>query len=233
MAYDTTCPSCSHGYTIQEAGDQAKLEARIKAKGDEAKRLAAELERTKRDAGDVGAIRAERDQLRSTIETMKSEAQVSTAYRNAGIPDDDGIRDGFRAIYQSQMADVGEGERTPFSEWLASDAAKNHVLLSPHYSDPGGHAETKGTESGQAGESGQGSEGVEVITRRAPRHLPNTEAGTVNPGTAKHQPKTPEELRAYLRSPEFKSLPREKRREIKTELRGQVGLPPSTLHQDE
>ncbi len=215
MAYQTSCPSCSHAFDVEGAGDQAKFQQRLKAKGDEAKALADKIRALEEGASTLDALRSERDALRSELEGVRSAAEIGAAFASAGVADDEAIRSSFQAIYQSQMADVAEDERTPYSEWIGSEAARGHVLLSSCYAPQG---EQPPAEQPPAGQPPAGN------APRVPRSIPNTEAGTLTPSTAPAKPPTVEEVRAYFRSPAYRALPPEQRKAEQARLQSEMSV---------
>lgn len=214
MPYKTTCPSCDHGFDVEGAGDQAKFQERLAAKNAEAKSLAAEIGKMRTAAEEATSLRTERDALRSEIEGIRSSAAIGEAFASAGVADDEAVRASFRVIYDSAVAGLEGDDRPDYADWIGSDEARGHVLLAPCYTaaqEPGNDtpAENNGAES-----------------RRVPRSLPNTDASSATPPIAPTPKRTPEEVQAYFRSPEYRSLPKERRTEIRSQMATDVGLSP-------
>ena len=195
------CPNCDTvhdkvpGYVSQE-----KLQERINAKTEEINTLTARVKALESDAADLPAIRAERDRLTGELAALQEAGTISEAFRAQGIAEDENLRGSFRTIYNSAMAGVAEDERTSFVDWLASDAAKGHVLLKAHYGDP--------------------SAPPAPVDPNAPKPAPkapvvNTSAGVVEPPAAATTKITPGDLGAVFESAAYKALPHEKRKALR------------------
>lgn len=201
------CPNCEtvhekvEGYVSQDV-----LTSRLSAKSAENKALTDEVKRLRTDAGDVAAIRAERDRLKAEIEEVQTQAQVAEAFGTANV--DPAAREGFRAIYDSQMAGKGEGDRVAYHEWIGSDEARNHVLLAPHYKGEGDTTPAATT---------QPTDGTPPTPR--PR-TSGTDTGSPAPTTG--APITPDALGAYFQSDAFRAMELDKQREVTQSLMEQA-----------
>lgn len=198
-----TCPNCDSthekvpGYVAQEEHTR-----RLNSKTEEIRALTSRVAELDALASDARAIRAERDRLAGELDSVREAGRIADAFASQGIADDPDLRDSFRAIYSSHIADLADDERPTFGDWLGSDAAREHVLLRPHYAAP----------PDDAGPAGDATENPPARTR-----IPNTDRHASDAPTTRPAPITPADLVSVFESSAYKGLPYSERTRLRAQ----------------
>lgn len=209
------CAHCSQEHDVPGVVSRESLTTQVAAKQAEIDLLTKQIT----DYGDVAALRRDLEAARSELDQVKTQGQVDAAFRSSGVPEDAAVRAGFRAIYDSQMAGLEADKRTPYHEWLGSEAAQAHPLLRPHYQGQQGHGQ--GQPPGATGATG--ATGAPP-GRMAGQGQPQGDNGAAPPPVQGGGLKTAEDVARYLQSPEYRALPLDQQRARRQELQSQHGL---------
>lgn len=201
------CPHCSKA--VENAVSAETHKEALKAKSDEIKLLNESVKEAKAKLADLDTITADLAKYRKEVQKREAEAERATAFKAAGIPDSEPVRQGFAALYASSIAGAEEGKAPTFADWLDSEDAKSHPLLSGHY----GNAESKASASREAVTTTQ------TTNKAAPAKggLVNVSKGVIS-GTSERSIKSPEELRSFFNSPEYRAMKPEQQKQIAAEL---------------
>lgn len=206
-----SCPHCSE--PIKDAVSQTTHRERLAAKDSTIAEITAQRDEATVQATSAAARIAKAEQV-----------AVSAAYTMAGVADDAVIRRGFEIFHREATSALPEGERPTLAEWITSEAARSHPMLSTHYAE----ASPSGTPSGSEEEASPTTAAPPAAPAQgvtpAPSGPPSGDEGAVSP-PAKAERLTPEALRDYLRSDAYRALPAEKQREEFARLKGEVGVP--------
>lgn len=219
------CPHCTKA--IEGAMSQATHVERLSAKDSEIATLKGE-----RDTATQRAMSAA-----SQMERLEAVA-LSAAFSAAGVPDDPTIRHGFKLFHQAAMEGKPDGERTTLAEWVTTDAARQHPMLTSHYGKPTetpapadpATQEAEALRPPQAAPAQppqaappQAAPPTQPASTPTPKPPPNGETGATDPPT-KTEEMTPERLSAYLRSDQYRALPAAKQKEEFDRLKSQMGM---------
>lgn len=202
------CPHCSESIeSLPGYVAQAKLEERLAAQRDakdgEISALKSALSTAQSQAAGFDAIVSERDALQAEIGKRDKRSTRLEAMAAAGLNSE--LLEHVELLHTSATA--GQSEPADFSAWLDGDG-KTHPLLSAHF--------------------GQASAPPVANNGRPDLNVPNANPAITN-NTANPAPPggkmTPNDVRAYLSSPEYKGLnaadQRAKLSELKTAIHGQ------------
>jgi hypothetical protein len=201
------CPHCSKA--VENAVSAETHKEALKAKSDEVKELKTALGDSKAKLADLDTITADLAKYRKEVQKRDAEAERATAFKTAGIPDSEPVRQGFAALYASSIAGAEEGKAPTFADWLDSEDAKSHPLLSGHY----GNAESKASASREVA-------GVAATTTKATAAkggLVNVSKGVIS-GTSERGIKSPAELREFFNSPQYRAMKPAEQKQIAAEL---------------
>lgn len=194
------CPHCSKelpGYTTQEA-----LEARVAQKGRDLER---EIEPLRAKASGYDALKIEHDALGKKLAERESQIELRDVLGARGVTDPKVMRS-ISAIYGAETADLAEDKRPKLGDWLDADG-KSHPVISGVLKPP-----------------------PAPVAPAASTPAAPAPTGTVNPGGAGAAPPnsapsskmTPADVQKYLRSPEYRALPRAEQAKKLGELQAQV-----------
>lgn len=204
MAFN--CPHCS--VAIDGAMTKEAHLERLKAKDEENKAVKAQLSEAQGKVSSAEAIKAEHAQYKAELAKRDQQAERATAFQSVQIPD--AVRSGFEIVYASEMA--GVDAPVPFAEWLTKEETKSNPMLSVHYGKPTTATTTTQTTTAATVTTPK--------TKPAMGGLTNTDANAGDP-PVKPGIQTPQELQDYLRSPAYRSLPKDQREQTLATLKAQ------------
>jgi hypothetical protein len=191
------CPHCSEG--IDNAVSTETLNKRLQSKTQQIEDKAQEIEMLKKSVSDTQDQVSEYSELKSKYQQLLGDYERESQSRflaQRGVSDQRAA-DAFRVIYKSET--TGQEEAPTFEGWLEEHAV-NHPLLSPYLT-----TEKKAEEQPK------------------PKPLPNPNSNVVAEPEQRAPKVSSLQIKEYLMSREYRSLPLDKRREKLEELKKDVG----------
>lgn len=214
------CPHCKAdlgtGYTTEET---------VKARVAELTTKITELTPLAEKGRQLDGVQAQLGKTSSALERFKHLA-------GRGITSDSKVR-GLSRGYDDYLA---EGGKEGFGDWLQNTASKDE-FYAPHFAGSSGtggigtsSGETKSTGTGGGGQGSESSKGTGGAgggeTKADTKGIPSTGNGT-GPGASAGATKTPQQIREYFRSPEYRALPPDKQKEKRIEMETAAKRPAS------
>jgi hypothetical protein len=204
----TNCPHCKgdiQNVISDRISDRLKrAEERTRSTLDA---KAKEIELLEKRVAEMSTSSGRAGELESLVGDLRGQLEQRTrgdALREHGIPSD-ALGD-IVAIYESRQAGKPEAERATFGDFLAEGGeGRSMVLLSSYFAAPADAAPAPAAP-------------VAPVVRPT---LPNANAGAAS-AAPKARPMSVADVRAYLSSPRYKSLPIADRRAKLAELKEQV-----------
>jgi hypothetical protein len=206
------CPHCSE--PIEGAMSQESHRERLKAKDDENKSLVTELKEAQKKSKQYDSVVKERDDYKAEVDKRDAAVERSSAFNDAGI--DPKYQAGFEALYASAVASAEDGKAPSFKDWLNSEEAKTHPLLSDRYGQKSESAADPKTEV-----KPQPKTQTKTPVTPGKTGLTNTDKGATTPPSG-GAIDTPDKLRDYLNSPEYRAMSREEQKKEIAGIQAQI-----------
>lgn len=208
------CPHCSENVEDAYSKDETQrmIRERVSSKDEEIKTVKAERDEATRKVltADQRIERAER-------------VAVNAAFQSAGVADDATIRRGFELFYNEATGGKEDGDKPTYAEWIVSEDAKKHPMLSTHFANSHGGSGPKDPPADPANPPKDPPADPANTPGGPPSPPPNANAGATNPPDQKKK-MSPDDLATYFRSDEFRALSREDQKAQFDKMKAEHGL---------